>query len=138
MLNAKDTHGNLLSDEQHMINWGLFLHSTSFIDLSRLSKRGMSLLGPQSLLVQLFLLYYERKGCKRKLRSGVTELAQVNGRKAFSWEQKYANYARYVFNRNMWLDLKTLIGTIKNTFVRQDLDLNSQATAESFKGSINE
>ena len=141
MLDAKDKRGNLLPDEQRMIKFGSFLRSTSLDELPGLFnvlKGDMSLVGPRPLLVQYLPLYNKEQARRHNVRPGITGWAQVNGRNAISWEQKFELDVWYVNNQSMWLDLKILLLTVKKVFIRDGINADGHVTIEPFKGSNND
>ncbi|WP_377113374.1 sugar transferase [Pseudoalteromonas sp. M58] len=141
MLDAKDKQGNLLPDEQRMTKFGSFLRSTSLDELPGLFnvlKGDMSLVGPRPLLVQYLPLYNKEQARRHNVRPGITGWAQVNGRNAISWEQKFELDVWYVNNQSMWLDLKILLLTVKKVFIRDGINADGHVTIEPFKGSNND
>lgn len=141
MLDAKDKRGNLLPDEQRMTKFGSFLRSTSLDELPGLFnvlKGDMSLVGPRPLLVQYLPLYNKEQASRHNVRPGITGWAQVNGRNAISWEQKFELDVWYVNNQSMWLDLKILLLTVKKVFIRDGINADGHVTIEPFKGSNND
>lgn len=141
MLDAKDKQGNLLPDEQRMTKFGSFLRSTSLDELPGLFnvlKGDMSLVGPRPLLVQYLPLYNEKQARRHNVRPGITGWAQVNGRNAISWEQKFELDVWYVNNQSIWLDLKILLLTVKKVFIRDGINADGHVTIEPFKGSNND
>lgn len=141
MLDAKDKEGNLLPDDQRMTKFGSFLRSTSLDELPGLFnvlKGDMSLVGPRPLLVQYLPLYSKEQTRRHNVRPGITGWAQVNGRNAISWEQKFELDVWYVNNQSMWLDLKILLLTVKKVFIRDGINADGHVTIEPFKGSNND
>ena len=141
MLDAKDKHGNLLPDNERMTKFGAFLRSTSLDELPGLFnvlKGDMSLVGPRPLLVQYLPLYSEEQARRHNVRPGITGWAQVNGRNAISWEQKFKLDVWYVDNQSFWLDIKILLLTVKKVFVREGISADGHVTIEPFKGSNND
>ena len=141
MLDAKDKQGNLLPDDQRMTKFGSFLRSTSLDELPGLFnvlKGDMSLVGPRPLLVQYLPLYNKEQARRHNVRPGITGWAQVNGRNAISWEQKFELDVWYVNNQSMWLDLKILLLTVKKVFIRDGINADGHVTIEPFKGSNND
>lgn len=138
MLDAKDKQGNLLPDEQRMTKFGAFLRSTSLDELPGLFnvlKGDMSLVGPRPLLVQYLPLYSAEQARRHNVRPGITGWAQVNGRNAISWEDKFKLDVWYVDNQSFWLDIKILLLTVKKVFVREGISADGHVTIEPFKGS---
>ena len=141
MLDAKDKQGNLLPDEQRMTKFGSFLRSTSLDELPGLFnvlKGDMSLVGPRPLLVQYLPLYNKEQARRHNVRPGITGWAQVNGRNAISWEQKFELDVWYVNNQSIWLDFKILLLTVKKVFIRDGINADGHVTIEPFKGSNND
>jgi lipopolysaccharide/colanic/teichoic acid biosynthesis glycosyltransferase len=141
MLDAKDKQGNLLPDDQRITKFGSFLRSTSLDELPGLFnvlKGDMSLVGPRPLLVQYLPLYNKEQARRHNVRPGITGWAQVNGRNAISWEQKFELDVWYVNNQSMWLDLKILLLTVKKVFIRDGINADGHVTIEPFKGSNND
>ncbi|MDN3381582.1 sugar transferase [Pseudoalteromonas sp. APC 3358] len=141
MLDGKDKHGNLLPDNERMTKFGAFLRSTSLDELPGLFnvlKGDMSLVGPRPLLVQYLPLYSSDQARRHNVRPGITGWAQVNGRNAISWEQKFKFDVWYVDNQSFFLDLKILLLTVKKVFVREGISADGHVTIEPFKGSNNE
>lgn len=141
MLDSTDKSGNLLPDDQRMTSFGSFLRSASLDELPGLFnvvKGDMSLVGPRPLLVQYLPLYNEEQSRRHNVRPGITGWAQVNGRNAISWEQKFTLDVWYVDKQSFWLDIKILLLTVKKVFVREGISADGHVTIEPFKGSPNE
>jgi len=141
MLDGKDQHGNLLPDDERMTQFGAFLRSTSLDELPGLFnvlKGDMSLVGPRPLLVQYLPLYSTEQSRRHNVRPGITGWAQVNGRNAISWEQKFKLDVWYVGNESFLLDLKILLLTVKKVFVREGISADGHVTIKPFKGSNND
>ena len=141
MRDAYDTDGNPLPDEQRLTKFGNFLRATSLDELPELwnvLKGDMSLVGPRPLLMEYLDLYTPEQARRHEVRPGVTGWAQVNGRNAISWEEKFKLDVWYVDNRTFWLDIKILCLTIKKVFVREGISADGHVTIERFKGSKNE
>ncbi|HCP99128.1 MAG TPA: sugar transferase [Pseudoalteromonas sp.] len=141
MLDAKDKQGNLLPDDERMTKFGAFLRSTSLDELPGLFnvlKGDMSLVGPRPLLVQYLPLYSSEQARRHNVRPGITGWAQVNGRNAISWEQKFKLDVWYVDNQSLLLDFKILLLTVKKVFVREGISADGHVTIEPFKGSNND
>lgn len=141
MLDGKDKHGNLLPDHERMTKFGAFLRSTSLDELPGLFnvlKGDMSLVGPRPLLVQYLPLYNNEQARRHNVRPGITGWAQVNGRNAISWEDKFMLDVWYVDNQSFWLDIKILFLTVKKVFVREGISADGHVTIEPFKGSNND
>jgi lipopolysaccharide/colanic/teichoic acid biosynthesis glycosyltransferase len=138
MLNSSDKHGNQLPDDQRMTAFGAFLRSASLDELPGLFnviKGDMSLVGPRPLLVQYLPLYNQVQARRHNVRPGITGWAQVNGRNAISWEEKFAFDVWYVDNQSFWLDFKILLLTVKKVFVREGISADGEATMSMFTGS---
>jgi lipopolysaccharide/colanic/teichoic acid biosynthesis glycosyltransferase len=141
MLGGKDKHGNLMPDDERMTNFGALLRSTSLDELPGLFnvlKGDMSLVGPRPLLVQYLPLYNAEQARRHNVRPGITGWAQVNGRNAISWDQKFKLDIWYVDNQSFLLDLKILLLTVKKVFVREGISADGHVTIEPFKGSNND
>jgi lipopolysaccharide/colanic/teichoic acid biosynthesis glycosyltransferase len=141
MLDATDKHGDQLPDEQRMTAFGAFLRSASLDELPGLLnviKGDMSLVGPRPLLVQYLPLYNQIQARRHNVRPGITGWAQVNGRNAISWEDKFSFDVWYVDNQSFWLDIKILLLTVKKVFVREGISADGHVTIEAFKGTPSE
>lgn len=138
MTDAKDLHGNLLPNEQRMTKFGNALRATSLDELPGLFnviKGDMSLVGPRPLLVEYLPLYTEEQARRHEVRPGITGWAQVNGRNAISWEEKFKFDVWYVDNQSFWLDIKVLLLTIKKVIVKDGINNSDNVTMPRFKGS---
>lgn len=138
MNDRKDASGNLLPDAQRLTKVGKFVRSTSLDEIPQLLnviKGDMSLIGPRPLLVQYLPLYDESQRRRHEVRPGITGWAQVNGRNAISWEQKFAYDVWYVDNVSLSLDVKILLKTIQKVFKREGISSDTSATMEPFKGN---
>ncbi len=138
MTNATDKQGNVLSDEQRMTKFGAFLRSSSLDELPGLFNvllGDMSLVGPRPLLVQYLPLYNDEQSRRHEVRPGITGWAQVNGRNAISWEQKFTLDVWYVDNRSFGLDIKILLLTLKKVFVKEGISADDHVTMPVFCGS---
>jgi len=138
MNDRKDASGNLLPDAQRLTKVGKFVRSTSLDEIPQLLnviKGDMSLIGPRPLLVQYLPLYDKTQRRRHEVRPGITGWAQVNGRNAISWEQKFAYDVWYVDNVSLSLDIKILIKTILKVFKRDGISSGTSATMEYFKGN---
>jgi lipopolysaccharide/colanic/teichoic acid biosynthesis glycosyltransferase len=141
MLDATDKQGNLLPDDERMTKFGAILRSTSLDELPGLFnviKGDMSLVGPRPLLVQYLPLYSTEQARRHNVRPGITGWAQVNGRNAIGWEDKFKLDAWYVDNQSFWLDFKILLLTVKKVFVREGITAEGSVTAVPFKGDNGE
>lgn len=138
MTNEKDLDGNLLPDEQRLVGIGKFIRSTSLDELPQLFNvlRGeMSFVGPRPLLIEYLDLYNDKQKRRHDVKPGVTGWAQVNGRNAISWEQKFDYDIWYVDNQSFWLDMKILWMTFLKVVKRSDISSNTSATMEKFRGN---
>lgn len=142
MLNSTDEKGNLLPNELRHTNFGKLLRSTSLDELPELInvlKGDMSLVGPRPLLVEYLPLYNKRQARRHEVRPGITGLAQVNGRNALSWKDKFDYDIKYVDNFNLLLDFKVLILTIKKVFVREGINFDKEIQINNkFSGETNQ
>ncbi len=138
MRDAVDAQGNPLPDSERMTPFGNFLRSTSLDELPELwnvLKGDMSLVGPRPLLMEYLPLYSPAQARRHEVRPGVTGWAQVNGRNALSWDEKFKLDVWYVDNHSFWLDLKILLLTVKKVFVREGISAAGEATMPKFTGS---
>ena len=138
MLDGKDSQGNLLPDQERMTRFGTFLRSTSLDELPGLFnvlKGDMSLVGPRPLLVEYLPLYIAEQSRRHDVKPGITGWAQVNGRNAISWEQKFKFDVWYVDNHSLLLDIKILLLTVKKVFFKEDISASNHATMPEFKGN---
>jgi len=142
MTEEKDIDGNLLPDEKRLTHFGSLLRSSSLDELSELFNiiRGdMSVVGPRPLLIQYLPLYNKHQRRRHEVRPGLSGLAQVNGRNAISWEQKFDLDVQYTDEISFWGDCKIIWQTIKKVFMREAVNFDTAATMEPFTGSgINE
>uniref|UniRef100_UPI00319E8465 sugar transferase n=1 Tax=Geomonas ferrireducens TaxID=2570227 RepID=UPI00319E8465 len=138
MTNAKDASGDLLPDHLRLTRFGRFLRSSSLDELPELInvlKGEMSLVGPRPLLMEYMPLYSAEQARRHEVKPGVTGWAQVNGRNAISWEDKFKLDVWYVDNRSIRLDLKIILSTVAKVFKREGISQEGQATMEKFAGS---
>lgn len=138
MNDKKDAQGNLLPDADRLTKIGAFVRKTSLDEIPQLInvlKGDMSLIGPRPLLVHYLPLYNATQKKRHNVRPGITGWAQVNGRNAISWEQKFAYDVWYVNNISLLLDIKIVFLTTKKVFVREGISQEGQATMEAFKGN---
>lgn len=141
MKDAVDAKGNQLPDDERMTPFGDKLRSSSLDELPGLWNvlRGdMSLVGPRPLLVQYLPLYNREQARRHDVRPGITGWAQINGRNAISWEDKFELDVWYVDNRTFWLDIKILFLTVKKVFVKEGITAEGHVTTEAFKGTSND
>lgn len=138
MTSERDSNGDLLPDDQRLTSLGLFLRKTSLDELPQLFNviRGdLSLVGPRPLLMEYLELYTPAQARRHEVKPGITGWAQVNGRNAIDWEQKFAYDVWYVENQNFLLDLRILLLTIKKVVVRSDISAQGTNTMPKFEGS---
>ena len=141
MTNESDKEGVLLSDDLRLTKFGKLLRSTSLDELPSLwnvLKGEMSLVGPRPLLVEYLPLYSSKQARRHEIKPGITGWAQVNGRNAISWDEKFDLDVWYVDNKSIWLDIKILSMTIKKVITRSGINQDRQATMEKFKGNNEE
>lgn len=138
MTDTKDKDGKLLSDEERLPRFGQLLRATSLDEIPEffnILKGDMSLVGPRPLLVQYLERYNERQARRHEVRPGITGWAQVNGRNAISWEQKFEYDVEYVEKCSFLLDIKIIFMTIKKIFIREGISQEGNVTMEEFRGS---
>jgi len=137
MNNERDKDGTLKPDSVRLTKFGQFLRSTSLDELPGLwsvLKGDMSLVGPRPLLVEYLPLYSEKQSRRHEVRPGITGWAQVNGRNAISWSEKFELDVWYVDNQSIWLDIKILWMTVKKVINRDDISAKNEATMTKFDG----
>jgi len=138
MREARDATGKPLSDAERLTRFGKWLRAASLDELPELWNvlRGdMSLVGPRPLLVQYLPRYNSRQARRHEVRPGITGLAQVMGRNALSWEEKFEWDVRYVETRSFWMDLKILGMTVKAVIFRKGISAQGEATMAEFRNS---
>lgn len=138
MRDLRDANGKLLPDEQRLTRFGRFLRSSSLDELPEffnVLKGDMSLVGPRPLLVQYLERYTPEQARRHEVRPGITGWAQVNGRNALSWEEKFKLDVWYVDHRTFWLDIKILFMTLAKVFKREGISAEGSATAPEFMGT---
>lgn len=138
MTNQRDINGTLLSDEKRLTSFGIFLRSTSLDELPSLVniiKGDMSIVGPRPLLIQYLPLYNSHQKRRHEVRPGLTGLAQVNGRNAINWDQRFDLDIQYIENISFIGDWKIIFKTIKKVLVRDGISSNVSATMEVFTGN---
>lgn len=138
MNDKKDSEGNLLPDSQRITKIGIFVRKTSLDELPQLLnvlKGEMSLIGPRPLLPEYLPLYNEIQRKRHEVKPGITGWAQVNGRNAISWSQKFEFDVWYVDNVSFLLDCKIVFLTIKKVFKREGITSQNSASAEAFLGN---
>lgn len=141
MSNAKDANGELLPDHLRLNAYGKFLRSTSLDELPELLnilKGDMSIVGPRPLLVRYLDRYNGFQRRRHEVRPGLTGYAQVNGRNAISWEERFALDVEYITNLSFWMDVKILFGTVKAVLKREGISSETSATMEEFWGNAEE
>ena len=138
MSNAKDKDGNLLPDEKRLNKYGKFLRSTSLDELPEIINIALgqlSIVGPRPLLVRYLPRYTEEQRRRHDVRPGLTGLAQVSGRNAISWEEKFKLDVEYVNNITFFGDIKIILATVKAVLKREGISSETSATMEEFMGS---
>lgn len=138
MRDVFDANGNPLPDSKRMTPFGSFLRSSSLDELPELwnvLKGEMSLVGPRPLLMEYLPLYSAEQYRRHEVRPGVTGWAQINGRNALSWKEKFELDVWYVDNQSFWLDLKIIFLTIKKVLVRDGISADGEATMSKFTGN---
>ena len=139
MTDKRDAQGKLLSDSERLTSLGKLVRKSSVDELPQLLnvlKGNMSIVGPRPLLPEYLSLYTKNQARRHEVRPGITGWAQVNGRNAISWEEKFNFDVWYVENQSLILDLKILLLTIKKVFTREGVNEPGEATATPFKGSL--
>ena len=139
MADVRDCNGNLLPDSERLTKFGATLRSSSLDELPGLwnvLKGEMSLVGPRPLLMDYLPLYNEEQIRRHKVKPGITGWAQVNGRNALSWEDKFKFDVWYVDNQSFFLDIKILLLTIKKVFIREGISADGEATMPRFTGTL--
>lgn len=137
MSDARDEHGELLPDAQRLTRFGVFLRKSSIDELPEIInvlKGDMSLVGPRPLLMQYLDRYTPEQARRHEVKPGITGWAQVNGRNAITWEEKFKLDVWYVDNWSLWLDIKVVAMTIRKILKREGISQPGQATMEEFKG----
>ena len=140
MRDAFDENGNPLPDEERLTSVGKMVRSASIDELLQLInvlKGDMSLVGPRPLLMQYLERYSAEQTRRHEVKPGITGWAQVNGRNAISWEEKFKLDVEYVYNQSFGMDSKILWMTFLNVIKRKDISSNGHATMEEFNGSNN-
>jgi lipopolysaccharide/colanic/teichoic acid biosynthesis glycosyltransferase len=139
MTNETDEYGLLLPDNQRLTPFGKWLRATSLDELPELwnvLKGEMSFVGPRPLLMEYLPLYSKEQMKRHNVKPGITGWAQINGRNAISWEEKFKLDVWYVENQSFWLDIKILILTVKKVFKREGISAEGEATMSKFTGSL--
>jgi len=138
MKDAVDNDGNQLSDAERISPLGAKLRSSSADELPEfwsVLKGEMSLVGPRPLLMEYLPLYSTEQARRHDVRPGITGWAQINGRNALTWEEKFALDIWYVDNQSLWLDIKIIFMTIKKVLMRDGIAAEGEATMPKFQGS---
>lgn len=137
MTDSRDAGGDLLPDSERLTSFGRFLRATSLDELPELFnvlKSDMSLVGPRPLLMQYLERYSPEQSRRHEVRPGITGWAQVNGRNALTWEEKFELDVWYVDNWSLWLDIKILFITVWKILKREGINHPGHVTMEEFKG----
>lgn len=138
MTDARDAQGNLLPDSERLTPFGKWLRASSLDELPELInvlKGEMSLVGPRPLLMDYLPLYSAEQARRHDVRPGITGWAQINGRNAISWDQKFALDTWYVEHESVWLDIKILALTVWRVLRREGISAAGEATMPRFEGS---
>ena len=138
MKDAVDAQGNPLPDSERLTPFGKMLRSSSLDEMPELwnvIKGDMSIVGPRPLLMEYLPLYNQEQAKRHLVRPGMTGHAQVNGRNAISWEEKFKLDTWYVENQSVWLDFKIMLKTVKKVLAKDDINAEGEATAAPFRGN---
>ncbi len=138
MKDALDENGNPLPDSERLTPFGKMLRATSLDEMPELwnvIKGEMSIVGPRPLLMEYLPLYNSEQAKRHNVRPGMTGYAQVNGRNAISWEEKFKLDTWYVENQSLWLDFKIMLKTVKKVLAKDDISAEGEATMSKFTGS---
>jgi len=138
MKDAVDKQGNLLPDSERLTPFGQMLRSTSLDEMPELwnvIKGDMSIVGPRPLLMEYLPLYNAEQAKRHNVRPGMTGHAQVNGRNAISWEEKFKLDTWYVENQSIWLDFKIMLKTVKKVIAKDDINEAGEVTMTKFTGT---
>ncbi|MEN4983908.1 sugar transferase [Acinetobacter modestus] len=138
MKDAVDIQGNPLPDHERLTTFGKMLRSTSLDEMPELwnvIKGDMSIVGPRPLLMEYLPLYNTEQAKRHNVRPGMTGHAQVNGRNAISWDEKFKLDTWYVENQSVWLDFKIMLKTVKKVIAKDDINEAGEATMTKFTGS---
>lgn len=141
MKDALDEQGNPLPDSERLTPFGKMLRSTSLDEMPELwnvIKGDMSIVGPRPLLMEYLPLYNKEQAKRHLVRPGMTGHAQVNGRNAISWEEKFKLDTWYVENQSIWLDFKIMLKTVKKVIAKDDINEAGEATMTKFTGSASD
>ena len=137
MTDGRDKNGKLLSDSERLTSFGRVLRATSLDEIPEfvnVLKGDMSLVGPRPLLVEYLPRYNEFQARRHEVKPGITGWAQINGRNAISWEDKFRYDVEYVINQSFLMDLKILFLTVKKVVVRENINQGQDVTMEVFRG----
>lgn len=140
MKDAVDSNGNPLPDSERLTPFGKMLRATSLDEMPELwnvIKGDMSVVGPRPLLMEYLPLYNAEQAKRHNVRPGMTGYAQVNGRNAISWEEKFKLDTWYVENRSTWLDFKIMFKTVHKVIAKDDISEAGEATMSKFTGTKN-
>ena len=138
MKDAVDAQGNPLPDSERLTPFGKMLRSSSLDEMPELwnvIKGDMSIVGPRPLLMEYLPLYNQEQAKRHLVRPGMTGHAQVNGRNAISWEEKFKLDTWYVENQSVWLDFKIMLKTVKKVLAKDDINEAGEATMTKFTGT---
>lgn len=138
MSELRDKYGNLIPDEKRLTKFGKFLRRFSLDEIPELwnvLKGDMSLVGPRPLLIEYLERYTPEQSRRHEVKPGITGWAQVNGRNAITWEEKFKYDVWYIDNWSLWLDIKIIFMTIIKVIKGEGINQPGYATAEEFKGS---
>lgn len=138
MKDAVDAQGNPLPDSERLTPFGKMLRSTSLDEMPELwnvIKGDMSIVGPRPLLMEYLPLYNAEQAKRHNVRPGMTGHAQVNGRNAISWEEKFKLDTWYVENQSIWLDFKIMLKTVKKVIAKDDINEAGEVTMTKFTGT---
>lgn len=138
MKDAVDAQGNPLPDSERLTSFGQMLRSTSLDEMPELwnvIKGDMSIVGPRPLLMEYLPLYNAEQAKRHNVRPGMTGHAQVNGRNAISWEEKFKLDTWYVENQSIWLDFKIMLKTVKKVIAKDDINEAGEVTMTKFTGT---
>ena len=138
MKDAVDVQGNPLPDSERLTSFGKMLRSSSLDEMPELwnvIKGEMSIVGPRPLLTEYLPLYNAEQAKRHNVRPGMTGHAQVNGRNAISWEEKFKLDTWYVENQSLWLDFKIMLKTVQKVLSKEDISAEGEATMTKFTGS---
>lgn len=141
MRDAVDANGQPLPDHERLTRFGQLLRSTSLDELPELwnvLKGEMSIVGPRPLLMEYLPLYSPEQATRHNVRPGMTGLAQISGRNAISWQQKFQLDTWYVQHQSLWLDVKIMLKTVKKVLWREGISAQGEVTAAKFMGNVDE